>query len=154
MLEARDGFLNTRPGPGRYPPHHKIRAIEVFEPFRTTAVEPFVDRLIDEALERLDIFPNRQVDRDAGIGIWPRARGVPAFVSVTPDETRRALGQAVHHRQVVGEIRHARIIDLVANATDVQLCKMMIEWLLQGDCSTANDEFEPKLTHFRRPQLV
>jgi hypothetical protein len=24
------------------------------------------------------------------------------------------------------------------NATDVQLCKMMIEWLLQGYCSIAN----------------
>jgi hypothetical protein len=67
MLKTRDGFLNTRPIPDRYPPHHKIWAIEVFEPFRTTAVKPFVDRLIDEALERLDVFPNRQVDRDTGI---------------------------------------------------------------------------------------
>ena len=132
MLKTRDGFLNTRPIPGWYPPHHKIWAIEVFEPFRTTAVKPFVDRLIDEVLERLDVFPNRQVDRDAGIGIWPRARRISAFVNVTPDEARRALRQAVHHRQVVGEIRHARVVDLVANATDVQLRKMMIEWLLLG----------------------
>src|SRR6478609_11613786 len=132
MFEARDCFLDARSVPGRYPPHHKIWAIEVFEPFRTTSVEPFVDRLIDEALERLDVFPNRQVDRDAGIGIWPRARRISAFVNVTPDEARRALRQAVHHRQVVGEIRHARVVDLVANATDVQLRKMMIEWLLQG----------------------
>ena len=89
MLKTRDGFLNTRPMPGWYPPHHKIWAIEVFEPIRTTAVEPFVDRLIDEVLERLDAFPNRKIDRDTGIGIWPRASGVSAFVDVTPDEARR-----------------------------------------------------------------
>jgi len=138
MFEARDCFLDARSVPGRYPPHHKIWAIEVFEPFRTTAVEPFMDRLIDEALERLDAFPNRQVDRDTGIGIRPRARRVAAFVNVTPDEARRALGEAVHHREIVGEIRHAPVVDLVANATDVELCKMMIEWLLQGYCSIAN----------------
>src|SRR5262249_26298717 len=38
----------------------------------------------------------------------------------------------IHQREIVGEIRHARIVDLVAQATDVQLRKMMIAWLLQG----------------------
>jgi len=34
--------------------------------------------------------------------------------------------------QDVGEICHARVADLVSNAADVQLRKMMIGWLLQG----------------------
>jgi hypothetical protein len=42
------------------------------------------------------------------------------------------LGQAVHQREIVREISHAWIVDLVAQATDVQLRKMMIGWLLQG----------------------
>jgi hypothetical protein len=42
-----------------------------------------------------------------------------------------ALGHAVHQCQIVGEIRHARIVDLVSGAADVELCKMMIVWLLQ-----------------------
>src|SRR5262245_18130253 len=98
MFEPRDCFLNTRSVPGSYPPHHEIWAIEVFKPFRTAAVESLVDCLIDESLERLNAFPNRQVDRDAGVGIWPRARSVAAFINVTPDEPWRSLSQAVHHR--------------------------------------------------------
>jgi hypothetical protein len=46
--------------------------------------------------------------------------------------TDAALGQAVHQREIVGEIRHVRIVDLLAQATDVQLRKMMIGWLSQG----------------------
>ena len=104
----------------------------MLEPFRAAAVKLLVNGLVDKALERLDVLPDRQVDGDLWIGIGPRAGGVAALVDITPDETRRALGQAVHPRQIVREICHTWIVDLVSNAADVQLRKMMIGWLLQG----------------------
>src|SRR5580693_8636535 len=39
---------------GRHPPHHQVRSIQFFEPFRAAAVEPLVHRLPDETFQRLD----------------------------------------------------------------------------------------------------
>src|SRR6516164_9445261 len=72
------------------------------------------------------------MDGDARIGGGPRCGGIAARVYIAPYETGAALGQAIHQREIVGEIRHAQIVDLVAQATDVQLRKMMIGWLSQG----------------------
>src|SRR5262249_4358635 len=99
--------------------------------------EPLVNGLIDETLKRLDALPDRQVDRNARIGIGPRACRVAALVDVAPHKPRCPLGEAVHHRQVIREIRHARILDLVADAPDVELRKMMVWGLLHGHYSAA-----------------
>ena len=117
----------------------------MLEPFRAAAVKLLVNGLVDKALERLDVLPDRQVDGDLWIGIGPRAGGVAALVDITPDETWRALGQAVHQCEIVREVCHPWIVDLVSNAADVQLRKMMIGWLLQGPCSVTGerDEFAP-----------
>src|SRR5262249_12717578 len=64
--------------------------------------------------------------------IGPSVSGVAALVDIAPDEPGAAVGDAVHQFEIVREICHARIVDLVSNATDVQLRKMMIWWLLQG----------------------
>jgi hypothetical protein len=132
VIDARDRVFDTRSMSDGHPPHHEIRTIKVLEPFGTATVEALVDRLIDEPLESLDALPDRQIDRDATIGIRPRIRRVSAFINVPPHESGCPLGQTVHNRQIAGEIRHARVFDFVADASDVQLRKMMIGWLLQG----------------------
>lgn len=70
---------------------------------------------------------------------------LPALVDIAPDESGAAFGDAVHQGEIVGEIRHARVVEIVSNATEVQLRKMMIGWLLHGFCSVAGmrDEFAP-----------
>src|SRR5262245_64633529 len=130
MLQAGHGLLDTWSVSGGHPPHHEVRTREVLKPIRAAAVETFMDGLVNEALKCLDTFPNRQVDRDTRIGIRPRARGVAAFIDVAPNETGRPLGQTIHHRQIVGEISHTWILDLIADPPDVELRKMMIGRLL------------------------
>src|SRR6478672_6443461 len=105
---------------------------KMLKPFGTTIVKLLVNGLVDKALERRNIFPDRQVDSDPWIGIGPRAGGVAALVDITPDETRRAFGQGVHQCEIVREICHPWIRNLVSNAADIQLRKMMIGGLLQG----------------------
>jgi hypothetical protein len=108
-----------------------------------------VNGLVDKALERRDALPDGQVDGDLWIGIGPRAGGVAALVDVTPNEARRPLGQTVHQREIVREICHAWIVDLVSNAADVQLRKMMIGWLLQRSYSVADERDELAPSHAR-----
>ena len=145
VLNPRDRLLDARPMAGWHPPHHQIPVLEVLKPFRAAAVKLLVNGLVDKALERFDVLPDGQVDGDLWIGIGPRAGGVAALVYIAPDETRCALGQAVHPREIVREICHTWIVNLVSNAADVQLCKMMIGRLLQGFHSVADerDEFTP-----------
>ena len=143
---------------GRWPAgtHHntRYRSFEMLEPFRAAAVKLLVNGLVDKALERLDVLPDGQVDGDLWIGIGPRAGGVAALVDIAPDETRRALGQAVHPREIVREICHTWIVDLVSNAADVQLRKMMIGWLLQGSYSVADERDEFALVNVRSGSLA
>src|SRR4029078_8535124 len=70
-------------------------------------------------------------------GIGPRACRIAALVDIAPYEPRRTLGKAVHHRQVISEIRHARILDIVPDPPDVELRKMMVGQLLHGHHSAA-----------------
>src|SRR5580693_6999130 len=122
---------------GRHPPQHVRRPFKMLEPFGAPAIETLVNCLPDKALKRLDALPHRKIDDDTRVGIRPRVGGATARVGIAPDESGAALGNAVHHGKIVGEIRHTRIVDLVANAADVQLRKMMIGWLLHGSYSAA-----------------
>ena len=56
--------------------------------------------------------------------------------SIAPGETGAALGNAVDEFKIVGEIRHARVSEIVANAADVHFGKMVIERLLQEAAPT------------------
>src|ERR1700730_1774659 len=91
-----------------------------------------MDRLPDKALECIDALPNRKIDDNTQVSIRARVSGIAAIIDVAPDEPGAAFGNAVHQCKIVREICHARIFYLVSNAADVQLCKMMIGWLLQG----------------------
>src|SRR4029077_15422383 len=95
------------------------------------------NRLPDKALQRCDAFPHRKIDDDASVGIGPCVGGAAALVDIAPDESGAAIGNAVHQSKIVGEIRHARIVDLVANTADIQLREMMVGWLLHGSSSAA-----------------
>ena len=126
----------------------------MLKPFRAAAVKLLVNGLVDKALERFDVLPDGQVDGDLWIAIGPRAGGVAALVYMAPDETRCALGQAVHPREIVREICHTWIVNLVSNAADVQLCKMMIWRLLQGFHSVADERDEFALVNVRSGSLA
>jgi len=109
----------------------------MLKPIGAAAIELLMDRSPHKPLKRLDAFPNGKIDDDKRVAIRPRAGGVTALVDVTPDETGAAFGDAVHQRKIVGEISHARIVDLIPNAADVQLRKLMIGRLLQGPAPLA-----------------
>src|SRR5580692_4722504 len=137
LLDPGPRLLDARAMAGRHPPQHVRRPIKMLEPFGAAAIEALVNCLPDKALKRLDTLPHRKIDDDPRVAIRPRVGGVAAFVDIAPDESGAALGDAVHQGKIIGEIRHARIVDVVANAADIQLRKMMIEWLLHGSYSAA-----------------
>src|SRR5689334_6468379 len=130
-------FVNARSMALRHPPHHEIWLLEMLEPFGAAAVEALVDRLVDEPFERFDACPHRHVDRDARIDIGPRAGRVAALVNKAPDEARGPFGQAVDQCEIVREVGHARIVDLVADAADIQLRKLRVRGLLHLAYSAA-----------------
>jgi hypothetical protein len=84
-----------------------------------------------QSAQALRRSPKLKIDDDSPLGIRSRVGGVAASVDIAPDESGAAFGNAVHQCKIVGEIRHARIVDLVSNAADIELCKMMIGGLLQ-----------------------
>jgi hypothetical protein len=132
MLDARDSLLDARPMADRHPPQHDRWPFERLKPIGAADIEALVDCLPDKALKCIDALPNRNIDDDTRVGIRPRVSGVAAFVDITSDKPDAAFGNAVHQCKIIREICHARIVDLVSNAADIQLCKMMIGWLLQG----------------------
>lgn len=137
MLDARDGLRDARPMADRHPPQRDSWPFEMLKPVGAAAIEALMDCLPDKALKCIDALPDRNIDDDTRVGIRARVSGVAALVDIAPDEPGAAFGNAVHQCKIVREIRHARIIDLVSNAADVQFRKMMIGWLLQGPTPSA-----------------
>src|SRR5262249_25151910 len=117
-----DCLLYGRPMSGRYPPHHEIALIHPLEPLVAAAIEAFVHGLPHEALKRFGAVPYRKVDRHARVaGERARLDSASAVVLVTPHESRAALRQTVHKREVIHELRYARISNLVTQASDIEL---------------------------------
>ena len=145
MLDARDSLLDAWPMAGRHPPQHDRWPFKMLKPLGAAAIEVFMDCLPNKALKCIDALPNRKIDDDTRIGIRPRVGSIAALVDIAPDEPGAPVGNAVHQGEIVGEIRHARIVDLVSSAANVEFCEMMIGWLLQGPDSVADkrDEFVP-----------
>src|SRR5262245_51917265 len=132
MLHAPGSLLDARPMPGRHPPQYDRWPFKILEPIGAAAIEALMDCLPDKALKCIDALPNRKIDDDTPVGIRQRVSGVAALVGIAPNEPGAAFGNAVHQCKIVREICHARIVNIVSNAANVELCKMMIEWLLQG----------------------
>src|SRR5262249_6011554 len=110
---------------GRYPPHHEIALIHPLEPLVAAAIEAFVHGLPHEALKRFGAVPYRKVDRHARVaGERAGLDSASAVVLVTPHKSRAALRQTVTKREVIHALRHARISDLVAQASDIELGKV------------------------------
>jgi len=148
ILDARDRLLDARPMADRHPPQHDRRPFKMLKPIGAAAIEAPMYCLPDKALECSDTLPHRKIDDDTRVGIRPRVSGVTALVDIAPDESGAAFGNAVHQCKIVREICHARVVDLVSNAADVQLRKMMIGWLLQGSYSVADKRDEFALSHW------
>src|ERR1700724_2069053 len=130
MLDARDSLLDARPMADRHPPQHDRWPFKMLKPIGAATIEAPMDCLPDKALKCGDALPNRKIDDDARVGIRPRVRAVAALGGRAPDAPGAAVRNPVHQCKIIRETRHARIVDVVSNAADVQLCKMMIEWLL------------------------
>ena len=153
ILDACDSLLDARSMSDRHPPQHDGRPFKMRKPLGATAIEALMDCLPDKALKGIDALPNRKIDDDVRVGIRPRFSGVAALVDMAPDEPVAPFGNAIDQCKIVGEIRHAGIVELVTNAADIQLCEMMIEWLLQDICSVAKNRDELRLTGFREPMI-
>jgi hypothetical protein len=137
MFHARDSLLDAGPMAGRHPPQHDGWPFKMLKPIGAAAIEAFMDRLPDKALKCIYALPNGKIDDNTRVGIRARVSGIAAIIDIAPDEPGAAFGNAVHQCKIVREICHARIFNLVSNAADVQLCKMMIGWLLQGPTPSA-----------------
>src|SRR5262249_16519445 len=107
---------------GRHPPHDEIAFIHPLEPLVAAAIKALVHGLPHEALKRFGAVPYRKVDRHARVaGEWADLDSASAVVLVTPHKSRAALRQTVHKREVIHELRHAWICNLVAQAFDIEL---------------------------------
>jgi hypothetical protein len=131
VFHSTDGLFDARSMACWHPPQHDGRPFKMLDPIGAAAIEMLVNRLEDKALKCIDVLPNRKIDDDPRIGIRPRIGGAAALVDIAPYEPCAALRNAVYQRKIVGEPRHARIIDIESSAANVELCKMMIGWLLQ-----------------------
>src|SRR5262245_55618442 len=99
----------------RYPPHDEIAFIHPLAPLVDAAIEALVQGLPHEGVKRCGAFPYRKVDRDARVaGERAGLDSASAVVLVTPHKSRAALRQTVHKREVIHELRHARISNLAA----------------------------------------
>src|SRR4029450_9613855 len=107
---------------GRHPPHDEIELMHPPEPLVAAAIEALVHGLPHEVLKRFGAVPYRKVDRHARVaGERAGLDSASAVVLVTPHKSRAALRQTVHKREVIHELRHARISNLVAQASDIEL---------------------------------
>src|SRR4029453_16085847 len=55
-----------------------------------------------------------------------------------PNEAPLRVRQALPQGQIVREIRHARVVDLITNATNIELRKMMVRGLTHRAHSAAS----------------
>src|SRR5690242_5941798 len=76
---------------GLYRPHDEMGRRQPFEPVALAVVDLLVDRRPDEALERLDALPHREVDRHGRIARGTDRRGVVALILEPPHESLAAL---------------------------------------------------------------
>src|SRR5215470_2310478 len=108
-----------------HPPHDEVGAVELLEPFLATAIETLVHGLPDVSFQRGHVFPDRHVDSHARIiAIRAIAGRVAARILQSPDEALSPVGNRIHPREIVDEVGHARVTDLVAQASDVQLSEV------------------------------
>src|SRR5262249_48462767 len=125
VLQPFDGLLYRGPMSGRHPPHDEITLVHPLEPLVAATIEAFVQCLPNEPLERLAAVPDRQVDGYARIAA-ERAGvdGTSAVILIAPHEPRATFRQAVHDGEVLDEVRHTRVVNLVAQAADIELSKV------------------------------
>src|SRR5262249_9086470 len=137
VVQSLNRFRNGRYMTLRDPPHDEVRSLHPLEPFLFASVEPLMHGLPYETLERLDVFPHRHVEVHAGIIERMDIHGVPGIVLEPPHEAFRTLREAVHQRQIVHEIRHARIIDGITNPSDIELRQIELRRVLHRCHSAA-----------------
>src|SRR4029077_6946022 len=123
LIEPRYGFRQIGPMPGRNPPQHQ-RGFDRLKPFAAAATKTPMQRLPDEALKRLDVFPNGKVRQNARVVIDRHVHGMTTGVLQTPDETIDLLRELVHTLDVLDKLGHARIVERIANPRDVELGQM------------------------------
>ena len=87
----------------------------------------------DEATSALDVITQAEIlelfahlNRETGMSILYISHDLPSVAGICQ---RLAI---LHEGEIVDKILHARIIDLVANPPDVELCEVMVGRLLHG----------------------
>src|SRR5262245_50467614 len=108
----------------RHPPHDEVRPIQRLEPFRPATVDTLVYRLPDETFQGFDRFPHRHVQEQARIVESVDGGGVAAVVLEPPDEAWRVLGNRIDTVEIVDEVGHARVVERIADASDIELGEM------------------------------
>src|ERR1700722_2343508 len=131
MVEPRRRFFQVRNMPRRYRPHHEMRRLRIFEPFALAAVELLVNRRPDEALERFDTLPNRQIDRHGWVARRTDGGCIVAVVLEAPHESFAALRERVDEIEVPHERRHARIVRRITEPAYIELGNMAFHALLR-----------------------
>src|ERR1700722_12611125 len=131
MSEPRRRLIQVWNMPGRDRPHNEMRSLKVFEPFALAAVQLFVDRCPNEALERFDTVPHRQIDRHGRVARRADGGCIVAVVLEAPHESFAALRESIDAIEVPHERRHPRVIRRITEPAYVELGDMACHALLR-----------------------
>lgn len=109
--KLRLGFFDRRDVAFGDPPEDGERVVFVGEPFASAAVVIGVARVERVLEQRLDIFPDAEVDEDAVVVPDSDGGGVAFFGLVAPDEAGGFIGEAVYFVDAVFEVGDPRVIE-------------------------------------------
>src|SRR5580698_2277399 len=121
MIEPRHRLFQIRNMPSRYRPHDKMRCLGLLKPFALAVVDLLVDRRPDEALQRFDTLPNRQIDRHGWVARRTHGGCIVAVVLEAPHESFAALRESIDAIEIHHERRHARIVRRISEPAYVEL---------------------------------
>src|SRR5262249_48883122 len=120
MLKPLNGLPHRRPMSGWHPPHDEVTLVHPLEPLVAAAITALMHGLPNKPPERLDGLPYREVDRHARVAIERTGLDrASAVVLVAPNKSGALFCQAVHERKIIDEVGHARIANLITEATDI-----------------------------------
>src|SRR5208282_2186114 len=131
MCEPRHCFVKVRNMPGLDRPQHEMRPRQCLEPFGLAIVELLVHRRPNEALQRFNTFPHRQVDRRGWVSRGADRGCIVALVLEAPHESLAALCESVDPVEIPHKPRHPRIVRRIAEPADVELGDMARHALLR-----------------------
>ena len=151
VLEPCDGFLDRRDRVFIDPPQAHSRLRRGLEELSPPTQELSVPRPIGEVGQRLDRFPDREVDDRECVVERIDARRVAAVVFETPHEAGTRLRQFVDRIQVRTKVVDHRVVDRRTQSRDVQLGEVHAVIVTRQRSSSLWRSYSGDEQHVERP---